>query len=71
MDLARKEASEKAQECNMLQQRVGVLAVVEAQHGELTVRLKVNLPFSCNHFVRHALVRMEPYSSLTDQIGLS
>lgn len=40
MDLARKEASEKAQECNMLQQRVGVLAVVEAQHGELTVRLK-------------------------------
>lgn len=40
IELARKDANEKAQECNMLQQRVGVLAVVENQHQELTVRLK-------------------------------
>nr|CAB3254081.1 homer protein homolog 2 [Phallusia mammillata] len=34
------ELSEKSQECNMLQQRVGVLNVVEKQHNECAVRIK-------------------------------
>jgi len=36
-----KDYSEKCQECNMLQQRVGVLAVIERQHNECAAKIKV------------------------------
>ncbi|XP_078490660.1 homer protein homolog 2 [Ciona intestinalis] len=38
MEKLHKENSEKSQECNMLQQRIGVLTVVEKQHNECSAR---------------------------------
>ncbi|XP_039267332.1 homer protein homolog 2-like [Styela clava] len=57
IEYARKDANEKAQECNMLQQRVGVLAVVENQHQELTVRLKQSQ--NDNKQLKEEIIRLE------------
>ena len=37
----KRENGEKIQECNLLQQRVGLLAVIERQHNDCSNRLKV------------------------------
>ena len=42
LDKLQKENTDISQECSMLQQRIGVLAVVEKQHNECAARIKVS-----------------------------
>ena len=43
IDQLQVEKSDKSQECNLLQQRVGLLAVVERQHNDCANRIKVSV----------------------------